>query len=41
MIELQTIRRGDTRQIIRIKGILPKDRLELSLKHRRIITLEP
>jgi len=27
MIELQTIRRGDTRQIIRIKGILPKDRL--------------
>ncbi len=27
MIELQTIRRGDTCQIIRIKGILPKDRL--------------
>ncbi len=27
MIEIQTVRRGDTRQIIRIKGILPKDRL--------------
>jgi len=27
MIEIQTIRRGDNRQFIRIKGILPKDRL--------------
>ena len=29
MIELQTIRRVDIRQIIRIKGILPKDRLPI------------
>ena len=27
VIQLQTIRRGENRQIIRIKGILPKDRL--------------
>jgi len=29
VIELQTIRRGENRQIIRIKGILSKDKLPL------------